>query len=144
MSLRTKIVAVRAMSGAGRRLVAEAALLLGVSRVLLLMVPFRRIAPLLSRLPAGAPPPVDPLLARSVARAVTIAARNVPFRAVCLPQAMAAKFMLARRGQRSTLHLGVGKDDAGDLTAHAWLQSDGAIVLGAARVGDVIPIARFG
>jgi Transglutaminase-like superfamily len=144
MSLRTKITALRTISDAELRFIAEAALLLGVSRVLLLTVPFRRIAPLLSRPPAGAPTPVDPLLSRSVRRAVTIAARNVPFRAVCLPQAMAAKFMLARRGQPSTLHLGIGKDDAGNLMAHAWLQSDGAIVVGEAGVGDVTPIARYG
>jgi hypothetical protein len=144
MSLRTKIAAGRALSGAERRLVAEAALLLGVSRVLLLILPFRRIARLLSRPPAGVPAPVEPLLGRSVRRAVTIAARNVPFRAVCLPQAMAAKFMLARRGQPSTLHLGVGKNAAGDLIAHAWLQSDGATVVGEAGIGDVAPIARFG
>jgi hypothetical protein len=124
IALRTKLAAVRALSGAERRLVAEAALLLGVSRVLLLILPFRRIARLLSRPPAGAPAPVDPLLGRSVRHAVTIAARNVPFRAVCLPQAMAAKFMLARSGQPSTLQ--------------------GATVVGAAGIDDVTPIARFG
>jgi hypothetical protein len=79
-----------------------------------------------------------------VRHAVTIAARNVPFRAVCLPQAMAAKFMLVRRSQPSTLHLGVGKNAAGDLMGHAWLQSDGVTVVGGAGIGDVTPIARFG
>jgi hypothetical protein len=80
----------------------------------------------------------------AVRQAVTVAARNVPWNAVCLPQAMAAKAMLARRGQGSALHLGASRDDGGGLTAHAWLEVGGEIVVGETGVADMAPLTRFG
>ena len=67
--------------------------------------------------------------------AVTCAARNAPFTAVCLPQALAAKMMLRRRGVVAELYFRFCKADDGELATHAWL-----------RVGDVevtgYPVAR--
>jgi hypothetical protein len=63
-----------------------------------------------------------------VRTAVAVAARNVPRNAVCLPQAMAAKAMPARRGRGSSFHLGAGFDTRGKLTAHAWLVAGGKVV----------------
>jgi hypothetical protein len=122
-------------------LLMEAALFLGVSRLLLLTVPFGRIAPWLQRSPDRGSCDVATVLA--VGEAVTMAARNVPWNAVCLPQAMAAKAMLARRGQGSALHLGAARGSDG-LTAHAWLVAGGEIVVGELGVADVAPLARFG
>jgi hypothetical protein len=132
------------MPGADRLLITEAAILLGVSRLLLLSIPFRLLVPLLSRKIQCSRKFPDLPPNRKVRWAVMIAARNVPFRPVCLPQAMAAKFMLARRGYPSILHLGVGKNGATDLIGHAWLESGTTIVVGEAGIADVTPIARFG
>jgi hypothetical protein len=119
----------------------EAVLFLGLARLALLIVPFGRIAPWLRRSPDFGPHDGQTLLA--VGDAVTIAARNVPWNAVCLPQAMAAKAMLARRGQGSALHLGAARAGSG-LTAHAWLVAGGEVVVGEAGIADVAPLARFG
>ena len=64
-----------------------------------------------------------------------MAGRNVPWNAVCLPQAMAAKAMLARRGCGSSFRLGADFDAQGRIIAHAWLVAGGTIVVGAAGVG---------
>ena len=61
--------------------------------------------------------------------AVRQSARIVP-KANCLTQALAAQYLLARSGYRSQLRLGVAKDNAGRLLAHAWLLSDGKVVVG--------------
>jgi Transglutaminase-like superfamily len=145
MSLSTKLTRVRQLSGAERRLTVEAACFLGLARFLILLVPFRRIAPWLQRKPRGSERPTAPdrALAGNVRRAVTTAAHHVPWNAVCLPQAMAAKFMLARRGFDSTLHLGVARKGANDLIAHAWLEAGSAIVVGERGVDRVTPVARF-
>ena len=74
---------------------------------------------------------------------MTVAARNVPWNAVCLPQAMAAKAMLARRGQGSSLHLGTAMAEDG-LAAHAWLVAGDEIVVGEDGLPDMTPLARFG
>ena len=124
-----------------RVLLLEAALFLGLARLALLALPFGRIAPWLQRSPDSGAGDTATVLA--VGQAVTIAARNVPWNAVCLPQAMAAKAMLARRGQGSALHLGAAR--AGDgLTAHAWLVVGGEVVVGEAGIAEVAPLARFG
>ena len=139
-----KLTRLRGMSGTERLLIAEAACFLGLARFLIVLVPFRRIAPWLERRPRRRPRVPGPAMVRSVRRAVLTAARHVPWNAACLPQAMAAKFMLARRGCPSTLHLGVARKGADDLIAHAWLEAGNAIVVGEPGVGAVTPIARFG
>jgi hypothetical protein len=140
--LRRKLGHALQMTNRQRLLVLEAALWLGLSRLMLLILPIGRIAPWLQRVPDSGPRDLATVLA--VRHAVTIAARNVPWNAVCLPQAMAAKAMLARRGQGSALHLGAGKLDGGGLAAHAWLEAGGEIVVGEAGVADMAPLARFG
>jgi len=116
--------------------------MLGLSRLVVLTTPFRLIARMLRRSP-DTDARNDVLLSR-VRWAVTTAARNVPWNAVCLPQAMAAKAMLARRGCGSALHLGADFGVRGELIAHAWLVAGGEIVVGAKGSNDVTPLARFG
>ena len=48
----------------------------------------------------------------------------------CLPEALAGRMMLQRRGYDADLHIGVRKGEKGDLMAHAWLESGQHIVLG--------------
>jgi hypothetical protein len=139
--LRRKLRFFRQMTGRQRLLVMEAGLFLGLSRLLLIALPFGRIAPWLQRGPDSGAGDAATVLA--VRQAVTVAARNVPWNAVCLPQAMAAKAMLARRGQGSALHLGAAMA-GGRLSAHAWLVAGGEIVVGEAGMPDMTPLARFG
>ena len=127
-----------------RALVVEAVLWLLMARLALTAVPFPRLARRLGTFV----PPTDPRvrdaknapqahkhLAQEVGWAVTRAARYVPFKAVCLPQAMAARFMLKRRGIGSTLHFGAAKGKEQAIDAHAWLDSAGVEVTGY-PVGD--------
>ena len=48
----------------------------------------------------------------------------------CLPQALAAKWFLARIGKESDLKIGVMKAGSDSLKAHAWLEVDQQIVIG--------------
>ncbi|HLG46864.1 MAG TPA: lasso peptide biosynthesis B2 protein [Reyranella sp.] len=141
MQLVRKVGRFLQMSQGQRLMLVEAALFLGASRLLLLTAPFGRIAPWLQR--SADSGSHDARMVLAVGQAITIASRNVPWNAVCLPQAMAAKAMLARRGQGSALHLGAARARSG-LTAHAWLEAGGEIVVGKAGIADVIPLARFG
>ncbi len=63
-----------------------------------------------------------------IAWAVPAAAQAVP-RCTCLVRALAGRRMLWRRGIRSELRIGVAKSP--DFQAHAWLECDGTIVIGA-------------
>jgi hypothetical protein len=141
MQLQNKFKTFLGMTDADRWRVCEAILLLAFAQ-LVIKLPFHFVAPWLARAPATSA--CDDVLVLSVRKAVTAAVRNVPWNSVCLPQAMAAKTMLARRGCGSTLHLGAGSDAQGKLIGHAWLVAGGIVVVGAAGIGDVAPVARFG
>lgn len=60
------------------------------------------------------------------------AQRVVP-KATCLPQAVAAEALLTRGGLPAHLQIGVKKTSDGKITAHAWVESDGRIVVGDLR-----------
>lgn len=121
-------------------LVAEACASMLVARVLLAVLPFRRVAVRLGTFV----PPTDPRvqaqaggldadrarIARAVGWAVRVSAPHMPFRSVCLQQAMAAQAMLRRRGIASVMHFGAGKGDGKPIDAHAWLDAAGVKVTG--------------
>ncbi|RFC65766.1 MULTISPECIES: lasso peptide biosynthesis B2 protein [Mesorhizobium] len=97
-----------------------------VVRVGLSTIGYKRIDGLLSRFHRAKRRPVD---LRKVAWGVSTAARFVPH-ASCLTQAVAGRFLLARRGQASTIRIGVDGNSSNSLKAHAWLISGKAVVLG--------------
>jgi Transglutaminase-like superfamily len=131
-----------AMDWAERLRLVEAAFFLALARLAILVMPFRRIVPWLERSPDS--PHHDAEAIADVRQAVESAARNVPWNAVCLPQAMACKAMLARRGQGSALHIGAARGTRDELMAHAWLVAGGEIVIGEDGSNDMTPLARFG
>jgi hypothetical protein len=135
-----KLASFLALPWLDRGLVAEAAIALAIVRLTLLLVPFRWYVRWLRR---GGSRDTDLAMASRIGRAVRIAARNVPWTAVYLPQAMAAKAMLARRGYGSALYVGIMPSTDPATRLHAWLEIDGSVVAGGAR-SAVIPVVRFG
>lgn len=141
------------LPGSDRALTAEAALLLCVARLWLVLVPFEKVAGKLgTSYPASEPnhrvAPMSEeqaLLARRVSEAVQRAAKNVPSRAVCIHQAIAAKIMLARRGIASTMHFGVqkGSPASDGMRAHAWLDAADVEITGYGEAAQFTEIAYF-
>jgi len=80
--------------------------------------------------------------AELIGRAIERAARNVPFRAVCLQQAFAALLMLRRRGLPATVQLGLIRE-GNELKAHAWSLSGEVPVTGIAAARGFSAIAVF-
>lgn len=56
--------------------------------------------------------------------------RYVPWNTECYTQALAAKFLLQKRGIPSLLSIGFKKDDAGKIQGHAWLTINEWVVTG--------------
>jgi hypothetical protein len=135
-----------------RVLLIEAVFWLAAARIALVAVPFRNLA---ERFGAVCSPRQAALatpgkqsdselsIAREVGWAVTRAARYVPFRAVCLPQAIAAKAMLDRRRVASVMHFGVAKNVDGPMDAHAWLDAGVVEVTGYPIRRDFVEVACF-
>ena len=67
--------------------------------------------------------------------AVVVASRYVP-KSTCLTQALTAQVLLAQRGFPAQLHIGVAKQgEDKPLEAHAWVESEGRIVIGGSGLG---------
>lgn len=135
--LRRKLRSALRMSPSHRRLIAEAVGALLVARVWSAL-PFRTLARRLGGLSspqttAATTGPLSPdqvAQVRAIRWAVGAAAPWLPFRTLCLQQAIAARAMLRRRGIASVLHLGVGDPTGSKLEAHAWLDAGGLQVTG--------------
>jgi hypothetical protein len=132
-----KIERLRRVSGAEWRLMIEALRLLARIRVALWVHPFKRVQQRYARrtlrtTATAAPWPSEPAAARAIGIAVRRSSRLVPA-ATCLPQALATRVMLERRGIPNDLLIGVAKSDAGALEAHAWVEVGDEVVVGRLR-----------
>lgn len=93
---------------------------------------------------AAAPPlgPADEALAAAIGHLVGVVAAGMPFRARCLHQALAVRRMLARRGIRAVVHIGVCRTGE-ELDAHAWVTAGERIVSGDNGVERYVELERF-
>lgn len=123
-------------------LAAEAGLFLMLASVAKRVLPASRATRLLGSV--AAPSSGDPLPpageALLVGRAVDRVAQLLPWRPACLPQALATRAMLRRRGIDCVSHLGVVQTDP--FRAHAWVTVNGSVVQGATSA-DVSELGRF-
>jgi hypothetical protein len=117
-------------------LVVSAWTLLGVSRLAILLLPFRLVRRALGeRRDAGTPPAVAALddatkvRAARIAAAVGLSARHTPWRSECYPQALTARLLLGMARIPHVVSFGVRRD-AGNLVAHAWVHAGDVPVTG--------------
>ena len=120
-----------------RRLLARALALVMVVRLALWLLPSRTIVRSVRAVGLAYPDPRTPRVESAVVIwAVEAASRRVPH-ATCLTQAIAGQLLLRRYGFASQLCLGVASDIGGAFRAHAWLERNGRVVLGANGVRDL-------
>lgn len=119
------------LPAADRRLLVKALLLIGAARLGLWVLPFPVLRRLMARLTRrnAAPSRADPAELGRISWAVTAVSRCVP-EATCLTQALATKLLLCWRGQQASLRIGVARSEAGQFIAHAWVESNGKVVIG--------------
>jgi len=111
-------------------------------RAALSIVPFRHVLRaadrFASRLAArrGGPEERERML-----RAVETAGRHLLPAGPCLSQAIVSDVLLRRRGWPSQLYIGVARGPDGSLRAHAWVESDGEVVVGGTESPrDFVPL----
>ncbi len=96
------------------------------------LLPFqtlRRLLNRVARIPVGLRKE-DQAPTESVVWAVETAGRHLHGGKTCLTQALAAQMLLSRRGRPAMLHIGAVKDEEGKFLAHAWVESEGRVVIG--------------
>jgi hypothetical protein len=124
-------------------LLIKAALLVEAIKLGMWLLPFRTLRRLLARA-ADTPLRVRraerTTSAERVAWAVEVASRHTPGIKTCLAQALAAQVLLARRGHPALLHIGVARGDRGQFEAHAWVESEGRIMIGGSELERFAPL----
>jgi len=113
-----------------RYILLKAFLLSSIIRLGLWLLPFRTLQRTLERLfhnpvtsQKQSPSP------EKFSWAVVAVSRYVPS-ATCLAQALTLQALLSREGIHSDLGIGVARDDATGITAHAWVEIDGTVIIG--------------
>jgi hypothetical protein len=122
-------------------LLVEAVVILGLVRLGLRVLSFRLLWRLLDRPIRSAfwAPPGDSAVADRITWAVGVASPYVLGVRPCLAQALAARFLLGRRGLPALLRVGVTRAGSGRVQAHAWMETDGRVVTG----GSPSEVARY-
>jgi hypothetical protein len=132
-----------------RWLLWEAACTLALARGAVLTIPFRTIAARLGMTHTKAHRDLSAsqeALAQQISWSVRALARYTPWDSNCLAQAIAARFMLRRRGIPCTLFLGVAKAtfQPARLEAHAWVTCGNTVLTGAPGHERFTVIATYG
>jgi transglutaminase superfamily protein len=143
-----------------RRLLLTAFLVVLATRLALVILPSRVIIRVVARISSARrggratglfPNPLSTPRGRSTdkgrdARLITWAVERVSLRipgATCLTQALSAHILLLKHGYPSQLCLGVARSDKGDFRAHAWLESEGRVVIGADGVAKLTRLPQI-
>lgn len=137
---------------AWRLLCLEAALYLTIASILVKCVPFRywkRFLGTMQQCSQGAPcsglaSGGDGQLA-NVGKAIDMSARVLPWQSVCLPKAVAAKWMLTRRGYPVTVYFGSKRstEPGQPPDFHAWSVVHGVGITGVPEAEHFEPMVRY-
>ncbi len=117
----------------------KAACLIVLVRLGFLMFSFKSVLNLIERIKFEGSGVTDTkrIDADRIAWSVVATSRYIPF-TKCLAQALVTQILFARYGYTSQLRIGVAKDGRERLKAHAWVESQGKIV-----IGNVQDLSRF-
>jgi hypothetical protein len=113
-------------------LLATATVLVGATRVALLVLPVRRVRRIVHGLVgrrAGLRPEKRASLEELI-RFVTLASQCSPVGSTCLAVALVAQSLLMRHGYESRFCIGVRRSEDRAFAAHAWLERDGRVIVG--------------
>ena len=134
----------RRLDWSERWMLLEACATLAVASLAIAVLPFRRLAAMMTGAVGAARAPGEQDATVERARwAVLAASRRLPWRTVCFQQGLALHIMLRRRGLGSVLHYGVRQEAGKGVTAHVWIRLGGADILGGREAAGFACLATF-
>jgi len=117
------------LSPGERSLLIRAWILLGIIRLGLELFPFSTLRKLLDRLRPKLGSFKEEFSEEKLVWPVTVVSRYIP-KATCLAQALTAQLLLQQAGHQACLHIGIEEAEKGGIKAHAWVESQGKIIIG--------------
>lgn len=123
----------------------EAWCLLHLAKLVILFMPFRKIASWMGCLQVESTQDLD--FKRTPARiglAIRRASRYTLHESKCYDQALTAKALLGQNGIPATIYFGLAKENDNQLTAHAWVRTGKSIITGKEGMERFTVVACFG
>jgi len=117
----------RQQSRVRRKLWLKAALVLTVIGVSLRLMSFSSFRKWYSKWPQVKPVPDEQV--SDLVWAVESAAYHLPLKLLCLPQALAVKYLLGR-SDGIVMHIGFNKTETNPFEFHAWVEKQGETIIG--------------
>ncbi len=133
-----------------KKLFIEAYVTLGIIRISILTISFKRLTRSLEHLPNNGEIVTlndkDNSKAILVGQAIMRAAAYTPWESACLVQSLAAQKMLQKRRIPGVFYLGAAKDEESKekMKAHAWSQCGDSIITGGAGHEEFTVLSVFG
>lgn len=121
-------------------------LLCGIARVLILIVPFRKLQPYLGRHNEETSYKIEKetyKVAHQISWMTQSIATHTPWQSKCLVQAIVAQYLLKKKSIPTTLYLGVTKSERKGLLAHAWLRCGKMYITGGRSKDAFKIISKF-
>jgi hypothetical protein len=117
----------RDLTPSRRRLITQAGVAVPLASLSVWSLGPRRARALMARLPWRLPVGDD---VGDVGWAVEAVGSRIPT-ARCLVRAVAAEAILDRGGRQPEIHVGARRGSRGELEAHAWVEAEGRVIVGA-------------
>ncbi len=122
------------LPAADRHLLLKTFILLGLVRLGLWGLPFKKLQQYLNRISRSErTSPASPIRCSPVNKivwAVNVSSHLMPGHVKCLARALTTQVLMSRRGYTPDLRIGVAKDQNNSLEAHAWIELEGSVVIG--------------
>ncbi|MFC2176409.1 lasso peptide biosynthesis B2 protein [Bacteroidota bacterium] len=124
-------------------------MLLLYARILVLFVPFKKLAPKMGEHMKETTTPLSEQASETalkIGRVIKKASQFTPVRSMCFEQAITANIMLQKRGIATTIYFGVlkQKDDGNEMKAHAWIKAGGQTITGNRGMKKFTVVSTFG
>lgn len=123
----------------------EAWFLLHFAKLVILFMPFKKIASRMGRLQIESTHDLQSMeKTTQIEHAVRRASRYTLYDSKCYDKALTAKALLFQIGLPATIYFGLAKEAGNQLSAHAWVRCGNKIITGKAGMDRFTIIACFG
>ncbi|MCG5062165.1 MAG: lasso peptide biosynthesis B2 protein [Limnoraphis sp. WC205] len=123
-----------------RQLLLVAYLWLGLVRFMMWLLPFKTWRKLVTQISQATSNPqrVSQVCVSKIVWAVNLSSRYMPGGVKCLARALTMQILMGQYGYSSELRIGVAKEKEGQFVAHAWVESQGQVI-----IGNLTDLSRF-
>ncbi|MBE9005962.1 lasso peptide biosynthesis B2 protein [Fortiea sp. LEGE XX443] len=125
----TRLLKLLQLTYSDRQILLNTFVLLGLVRLGMRLLSFNTLRKIINK-NSKPNPRLEKISLNKIVWAINLSTRYTPGGAKCLARALTCQVLMTRYGYSPELRIGVVKDEAGNLEAHAWIETQGQVVIG--------------